>query len=419
MGQRASIPHERNAVQTRRAILETARELFRRNGYAGTTVHSIAERLRLSDPAIYYHFRSKQQLWHELIDDVVVPTPTPDGVQSPAELVEWLLGFFFAYVDHAEPMAMLLREQIGADKASTNYREQVEAFYADAVAVPLARLYGDRAPLLIQTMTTMLSGMFWDDILTFGPSYRDVALGDPYRARVRRAIELPLGLPSATGRGDAAWQIRAQSAVMNGAQAVPASVPRGRAATRSRILEAAMELFSRNGVDGTSIRAIAERCGLTDPAVYYYFSSKTVLLDALWDARLEAQAEAKVAGAPAALSLGDIVDAVVDSAAGMDSQLRLLIRQVLAGDESAAAMRNDSKVQWRDYLMAFMTTEFEGADATDRVDAMLGATMGTILLAQMDHPRDFASHVCSPGFRAETLAVVTAIVYGPEYAGAV
>jgi len=122
MGPRASSSHERNALQTRRAILDTARELFRRNGYAGTTVHSIAERLQLTDPAVYYYFGSKQQLWQDLLEDVVVATLPPQGIQSPAELVDWLVGFFFAYVDHAEPMAMLFREQLGGDRASGDYR---------------------------------------------------------------------------------------------------------------------------------------------------------------------------------------------------------------------------------------------------------------------------------------------------------
>ena len=415
MGPRASSSHERNALQTRRAILDTARELFRRNGYAGTTVHSIAERLQLTDPAVYYYFGSKQQLWQDLLEDVVVATLPPQGIPSPAELVDWLVGFFFAYVDHAEPMAMLFREQLGGDRASGDYREHVEASYADAVAEPLARFYGKRAPLLIQTMTTMLSGMFWDGILTFGSKFRDVAMEEPFRARVRRAIELPLGLPRSANPCEPAWQAPVQPAAPNVARPVQAPPVRGRTATRNRILEAATELFSINGVDGTSVRAIAERCGLSDPAVYYYFPSKSALLDALWDARLEARTE-RSSGADegATLSLAGIVDAALDSAAQMDSQLRLLLRQVLAGDQAAQAMRNQSKGQWHDYLMAYMSTAFEGAEALDRVDGVLAATMGTILLAQMEHPLDFASHARSASFHAETLAIVTTVVHGPE-----
>ena len=43
-------------------------------------------------------------------------------------------------------------------------------------------------------------------------------------------------------------------------------------ATRGRILDVALELFSRRGYEGTSIRDIAERMELTKAAVYYHLS---------------------------------------------------------------------------------------------------------------------------------------------------
>ena len=416
MGQLASSsPRERNAAQTRRAILDTARELFRRNGYAGTTVHSIAERLNLTDPAVYYHFHSKQQLWQELLDDVVVPTPPPEGVQSVAELVDWLLGFFFAYVEHADLMAMLLREQLGTDRASAKYREQVESFYETAAAEPLARLYGERSEVLLQTMTAMLSGMFWDGILTFGAGFRDVACRQSFRERVYRAVALPLGLHcDPVAREPLAPQLSPLASVEPPERIAPAAHPRGRSATRSRILEAAMELFSTNGVDATSIRAIAERCGLTDPAVYYYFPSKAALLDALWEVQTERPSANTAPPEPlTAKGLATLVDAMIDSAATMDSQLRLMIRQVLAGDEVALAMRNESSAQWRTYLVSFLSGSFGETETADRVDAILAATMGAVLLAQMGHPVDFPAYARTSTFREATLAIVTAIVGVP------
>lgn len=43
---------------------------------------------------------------------------------------------------------------------------------------------------------------------------------------------------------------------------------------RERILEVAQELFTEYGFQGTSIRSIANACGITNAALYYYFSSK-------------------------------------------------------------------------------------------------------------------------------------------------
>lgn len=48
--------------------------------------------------------------------------------------------------------------------------------------------------------------------------------------------------------------------------------------TRARILDVALDLFSRKGYEGTSIRDIAEELSLTKAAVYYHFPSKEELL---------------------------------------------------------------------------------------------------------------------------------------------
>ena len=48
--------------------------------------------------------------------------------------------------------------------------------------------------------------------------------------------------------------------------------------TRDRILDVALELFSRQGYEGTSIRDIAERMSITKAAVYYHFPAKEELL---------------------------------------------------------------------------------------------------------------------------------------------
>jgi len=48
--------------------------------------------------------------------------------------------------------------------------------------------------------------------------------------------------------------------------------------TRERILEIALELFSEQGYDKTSLRDIAERLGTTKAALYYHFARKEDIL---------------------------------------------------------------------------------------------------------------------------------------------
>jgi AcrR family transcriptional regulator len=53
------------------------------------------------------------------------------------------------------------------------------------------------------------------------------------------------------------------------------------ASTRERILDVALDLFVEQGYDGTSLRQIAERLGVTKAALYYHFSAKDDILTAL------------------------------------------------------------------------------------------------------------------------------------------
>ena len=48
--------------------------------------------------------------------------------------------------------------------------------------------------------------------------------------------------------------------------------------TRAQVLEAALELFRAGGFSRTSLREIAEKVGISKPALYYHFDSKDDLL---------------------------------------------------------------------------------------------------------------------------------------------
>jgi AcrR family transcriptional regulator len=50
---------------------------------------------------------------------------------------------------------------------------------------------------------------------------------------------------------------------------------------RAAILEAAQELLLDGGIDGFTMRRLADRCGYTAPTIYHYFGDKQGLLDTL------------------------------------------------------------------------------------------------------------------------------------------
>lgn len=53
--------------------------------------------------------------------------------------------------------------------------------------------------------------------------------------------------------------------------------------TRQKLLDAALEIFHRNGVTNTSMQAIADEAGLTRGALYWHFKNKEDLFDALFE----------------------------------------------------------------------------------------------------------------------------------------
>jgi AcrR family transcriptional regulator len=55
-------------------------------------------------------------------------------------------------------------------------------------------------------------------------------------------------------------------------------VERKKAATRERILKAAVQIFSEQGIEKAKLADVAETLGMTAPALYYYFPSKEELV---------------------------------------------------------------------------------------------------------------------------------------------
>jgi AcrR family transcriptional regulator len=61
--------------------------------------------------------------------------------------------------------------------------------------------------------------------------------------------------------------------------------------TRSRIKAVALDLFLEQGYEGTSLREIAERLGVTKAALYYHFKSKDEIVNSFIADRLDRVAE--------------------------------------------------------------------------------------------------------------------------------
>jgi AcrR family transcriptional regulator len=53
---------QRDGDAKREAVLETAAHLFLERGYGNTSMRELAERLKITKPALYYYFRNKEEI---------------------------------------------------------------------------------------------------------------------------------------------------------------------------------------------------------------------------------------------------------------------------------------------------------------------------------------------------------------------
>lgn len=172
-----------------------------------------------------------------------------------------------------------------------------------------------------------------------------------------------------------------------------------------------MKLFAANGFDETSVRSIAEKCGLTDAALYYYYPSKRAILDALWDVpQSRALREQAAEGVLTEGRMVQLVDIMLDAAAAQDAIVRLIVRGALDNDETALALRNQTMAYWRSYLMPQFETSFTHDEAALRVDGLMMIILGATFAGQIDSPGEFPRLCRSRAYREHVRALVLSAI---------
>ena len=63
-------PRAEQRLATRRSVLDAAIELFSERGFEGTALPAVATASSIPVPLIIYHFKSKEQLWRDCVDEV-------------------------------------------------------------------------------------------------------------------------------------------------------------------------------------------------------------------------------------------------------------------------------------------------------------------------------------------------------------
>ncbi len=131
----------------------------------------------------------------------------------------------------------------------------------------------------------------------------------------------------------------------------PGAAPGEGSNTRRRILQIALSLMSQRGVDGTSMRDLASAAGLNVASLYHYFPSKRDLLVAVLEERglvgslspgsPGSSSQPALLQDPAPEQLGDLLDDILQSMLEVEDFIRLMIGEVMRGDQTAYAVGNE------------------------------------------------------------------------------
>jgi len=126
--------------------------------------------------------------------------------------------------------------------------------------------------------------------------------------------------------------------------------------TRTRILDAAEELFMQHGFEGTSMRLLTAKAGVNLAAVNYHFGSKHALIEALFRRRLDPMNAARIAE----------LDQLENESAGKALAPESIIRAFLG---PSLRMIEDAKGGGRNFIRLLGRTYTEPAKA---IRALIG-----------------------------------------------
>jgi AcrR family transcriptional regulator len=127
-----------------------------------------------------------------------------------------------------------------------------------------------------------------------------------------------------------------------------------RSAGAQRVLDAALELFSEHGFEGTSLQDIADRLGVTKAAVYYHFHTKDEILLALVQPAIDELMAMAVA-----------VDSGLRPQRGRGIEVARYVDYLLRHRRVAAYLTRDATAMSRPVLVE------KGAQLRGQVEAML------------------------------------------------
>jgi AcrR family transcriptional regulator len=140
----------RHGPETRSRLLQLALQLFAEQGYEKTSLREIAERLGVTKAALYYYFRSKEDIVRSLVEDyfaeidelIAWAKTQPSGPETRAEIVRRYLNV----VANGSEVFKMLQQNQAAVSSLAAAKERGELFRERMDAL-IDQLAGPGAPL--------------------------------------------------------------------------------------------------------------------------------------------------------------------------------------------------------------------------------------------------------------------------------
>jgi AcrR family transcriptional regulator len=243
-------------------LTEAAAELFRRHGYHGVSVNDIAAAAGVTGPAVYRHFRGKQDvLAHVLLTGLDRFGLVTDEALAREEPLHALVEAVSAMaVERREVTALWRWQGRHLDKAE---RVKIRKRGAELMGDWVSALRDARPSLPLEDAELLC----WATLSVFG------SVADHHVTLPRRRFEALLGR--------LACSVLSSTVVVSSPSSVQAwQRPTAAPSRREELLTAATRLFRERGYRDVSMEEIGAAAGIAGPSVYRHFSGKADLLAA-------------------------------------------------------------------------------------------------------------------------------------------
>jgi AcrR family transcriptional regulator len=259
-------------------LLDRAAELFNLRGISATSVADLAEVLQISRASLYYYIEDREDLVFQCYmraceltaADLAAAADAPSGLERAQAFVRLALDPARPTVAVLSEIDVLSGERAAAVKAASEANVAcLMGFIADGAADGSARACD--AEVIAQAIVGMLA---WAQLL---PQWSSSGQMEALRTRTSQAMVSLLtgGLATRPGlrfecRIDVEQFQRTLTNAFDRRESSEVKI--------DQVLAAASRLFNRNGVEATSIDAIAASLGVTKGVLYHYLADKSELV---------------------------------------------------------------------------------------------------------------------------------------------